>query len=181
MARFEVVSRFKDAGLTLPVRATAHSAGYDLCAAEDFVIPSYADISSQLRFGLTDAGFSFSNPTTIDELAAFTKNKKLRPSLVSTGMKVQLADDEYLELSVRSSTPLKDWLILANSVGIIDADYYNNPSNEGEIFLQFINLSYYPIQIHKGDCLAQGIIHKYYTVEDDNQTAERVGGLGSTL
>lgn len=180
MAKFEIVSRFKDAGLTLPTRATAHSAGYDLCAAEDFIIPAYSDLNTQIRFGLADRGFSYSKPTTIKELADFTKEKGLRPSLVSTGMKIQLANDEYLELSVRSSTPLKDWLILANSVGIIDADYYNNPSNEGEIFLQLINLSYFPIQIHKGDCLAQGIIHKYYTVEDDNQTAERIGGFGST-
>jgi dUTP pyrophosphatase len=45
-----------------------------------------------------------------------------------------LASNKYLELSVRSSCPLKNWLILANGVGIIDADYYNNPQNEGEIF-----------------------------------------------
>ena len=50
-------------------------------------------------------------------------------------MKCKIPDGYYLELSVRSSTPLKHWIILANGVGIIDADYYNNPSNEGEIFL----------------------------------------------
>jgi dUTP pyrophosphatase len=54
---------------------------------------------------------------------------------------------------VRSSTPLKYWLIMANGVGIIDADYYNNPSNEGEIFLQFINLGPYPVLIQKGECV----------------------------
>jgi dUTP pyrophosphatase len=60
-------------------------------------------------------------------------------------LKCALDPNTYLELSVRSSTPLKYWLFMANSVGIIDADYYNNIDNEGEIFFQLINLSPYPI------------------------------------
>jgi dUTP pyrophosphatase len=60
-------------------------------------------------------------------------------------MKCKLDPGTYLELSVRSSSPLKYWLMMANSVGIIDADYYNNESNEGEIFFQIYNLSPYNI------------------------------------
>jgi dUTPase len=62
-------------------------------------------------------------------MAAITKATKAKPTLVPTGMKCKLEPDTYLELSVRSSCPLKHWLILANSVGIIDADYYNNEDN----------------------------------------------------
>jgi dUTP pyrophosphatase len=72
---------------------------------------------------------------SLDTMAELTKQADFRPTLVSTGMKCKLAPGTYLELSVRSSTPLKYWIMLANGVGIIDADYYNNESNEGEIFL----------------------------------------------
>lgn len=50
-----------------------------------------------------------------------------------------MKDDEFLMLANRSSSPLKRSLILPNGVGIIDADYYNNPNNEGEIFVQLVN------------------------------------------
>jgi dUTP pyrophosphatase len=70
--------------------------------------------------------------------------------------------------------------MLANSVGVIDADYYNNPDNEGEIFFQIINLSPYPIVLKKGDIIGQGIFKEYLTTEDDVAEGVRVGGFGST-
>jgi dUTP pyrophosphatase len=54
---------------------------------------------------------------------------------------------------VRSSSPLKYWLMLGNGIGVIDADYYNNPDNEGEIFLQIYNLSPFNIQIKEGEAI----------------------------
>lgn len=63
---------------------------------------------------------------------------------------------------------------------IIDADYCDNPDNEGEIFFQFINLSPFAIQLKRGDKLGQGIIHTYGVVDNDAATGERKGGLGST-
>jgi dUTP pyrophosphatase len=87
----------------------------------------------------------------------------------------------YLELSVRSSTPLKYWLILANGVGIIDSDYVDNENNEGEIFFQFINLSPFAIELKKGDIIGQGIIKPYLVTDDDSSTGgRRRGGFGST-
>ena len=120
------------------------------------------------------------NTFTLDEIANITKTLKTKPTLVSTGMKCKLEPGTYLELSVRSSCPLKHWLILANSVGIIDADYYNNPDNEGEIFFQMINLSPFNIILRKGDIIGQGIIKPYLTTEDDNASGQRTGGFGST-
>lgn len=65
---------------------------------------------------------------------------------------------------------------------IIDADYYNNKSNEGEIFFQLYNLTPFDIQLLCGDCLCQGIIKNYQITVDDNQVEKttRDGGLGST-
>ena len=113
-------------------------------------------------------------------MGRFTKEFNYKPTLVSTGMKCKLDPGTFLQLSVRSSSPLKYWLMLANGVGIIDADYYNNPDNEGEIFLQIYNLSPFNIQIKKGDAIGQGIILPYTVVEDDVAMGERLGGFGST-
>jgi dUTP pyrophosphatase len=116
----------------------------------------------------------------LDEMSALTKSTKAKPTLVSTGMKCRLDKGTYLELAIRSSSPLKYWLILANGVGIIDEDYYNNPDNEGEIFFQIINLSPFPIKIQKGEIIGQGIIKPYLLAEGDAAAGQRTGGLGST-
>jgi dUTP pyrophosphatase len=153
--------------------------------AEDIVIPAYYTLCNKMlheRFYSKpiDPNTSFIDTIELNDLAALTKSAKAKPTLVSTGMKCQLEPNTYLELSVRSSCPLKYWLILANGVGIIDADYYNNPDNEGEIFFQMINLSPFDIQLHKGDIIGQGIIKPYLITEDDNASGERMGGFGST-
>ena len=117
---------------------------------------------------------------TLTEMANFTKQLKIKPILIPTGIKCSLDPNTYLELSVRSSTPLKHWIILANGVGIIDADYYNNPDNEGHIYFQVINLSTFDIQLKKGDKIGQGIIKHYLITDDDNASGQRLGGFGST-
>lgn len=174
-AWFEAVSRFAaDEEMLMPKRGTAASAGYDFVVAEDIVIPPY-DILMEKLVDETEY-----HPLTLAEIAALTKRTGAKPTLVSTGIKCHLPTDMYLELSVRSSTPLKHWLIMANSIGIIDADYCNNPDNEGEIFFQMINLSPFPIQLKKGDKIGQGIIKPYEKVRNDNAEGSRQGGFGST-
>ena len=182
MARFEKVSKFAEVDINLPQRKTANSAGYDMEVAEDIVIPSFFRHYSMMNeYSITDNGKIISKETLdLNEVARITKSLRTKPTLVSTGMKCQLDPNTYLELSVRSSCPLKYWLILGNGVGIIDADYYNNPDNEGEIFFQIINLSPFDIELHKGDIIGQGIIKPYLTTEDDNASGQRIGGFGST-
>lgn len=185
MAKFEKVSKFADIDIALPERKTALSAGYDMEVAEDIVIPSYHNLMQAMNSVIAqnivfENGQIVHNIFTLEDMSNITKTLKIKPTLVSTGMKCQLDPNTYLELSVRSSCPLKYWLILANGVGIIDADYYNNPDNEGEIFFQMINLSPYDIQLHKGDIIGQGIIKPYLTTEDDHASGERLGGHGST-
>ena len=174
---FEVVSRFNNDVSLLPKRGTKNSAGYDLVVAEDITISPYMQLYSIMAKQTYNRAHI---EDSLDQVAEITKLLDTRPTLVSTGVKCHLPENKYLELSVRSSTPLKYWLIMANSVGIIDADYYNNPGNEGEIFIQLINLSPIEIKLHKGDVIAQAIIKTYDTVKDDNVEQERVGGLGST-
>lgn len=178
-AKFEVVNKYKNADLTMPVRKTANSAGYDLAVAEDTVIYPYMTFV-EILCGLNENHLINCDPITLDEMSNITKAYQARPTLVSTGMKCKLNPNTYLELSVRSSSPLKYWIVLANGVGIIDADYYNNADNEGEIFFQLINLSPYPIKLNKGDIIGQGIIKSYLITEDDQAAGVREGGFGST-
>lgn len=180
MVKFEKVSRFKNMDLVMPTRKTSNSAGYDFAVAEDIIIPPMDEQMGKLMGELGLIRTTAEESITLDELAAATKAAKAKPTLVSTGMKCYLDAKYYLELSVRSSTPLKYWLILANGVGIIDSDYVDNIDNEGEIFFQFINLTPYPIQLRKGDIIGQGIIKPYLITDDDNATGGRIGGFGST-
>ena len=174
--KFEKVSRFADTDFNLPVRKTKNSAGYDFEVAEDICIPTW---TSQLM-ALAKATPQPKEPYSLEEMAALTKQIKAKPTLVSTGVKCHLEEGYYLELSVRSSTPLKYWIILANSVGIIDADYCDNPDNEGEIFFQVINMSPFDIYLKKGDIIGQGIIKRYEVTDNDKAIGERQGGFGST-
>ena len=179
MNKFEIVSKYIDkdgkSAISLPVRATKNSAGYDFEVAKTTVVPSYSKIMEELSGYLAPK-----IPYMIPNIKDVTKKMRLRPTLVPTGIKCQLDPDKYLEITVRSSTPLNAWLILANGEGIIDADYYNNESNEGEIFFQIINLSPVDIVLQPGDKIGQGIIKRYEKVEGDETTNARTGGLGST-
>ena len=187
MAKFELIKKFQGENDLLPKRKTVESAGYDFVVAEDTVILPYHYHFSNMSQGVFEKLISkrlnekyLERPMTLDEVAAITKETLSKPTLVPTGVKVKLDPGTYLELSVRSSCPLKYWLILANGVGIIDADYYNNPDNEGHIYFQMINLSPFDIQLHKGDVIGQGIIKPYLITEDDNAFGDRLGGFGST-
>lgn len=171
--RFELVSEFADQTDLLPARATKFSAGYDFSVARDIVVPSYQKQFKGLNF--TD-----DNPLSLGFVSGLTKSYKCKPTLVPTGIKAYLPEGTFLQLSVRSSCPLKHWLILANGVGIIDGDYYNNPDNEGHIFFQIINLFPQDIILHKGEKIGQGIIMPYFLAEGDVTAAARVGGFGST-
>ena len=91
-------------------------------------------------------------------------------------------EDEVLELYNRSSNPKKLGLILANSVGVVDADYYGNPDNDGEIMFAFYNLKPWDVTLKVGDRIGQGVFKKFLRPEvglDINNKA-REGGFGST-
>lgn len=177
MAKFEKILKYNNIDLPYPERKTKGSAGYDMAAAEDVIVPSYYQQMKELK---TYVDSYEDLPLTLNKMANLTKTTGIKPTLIPTGMKCKLEPNTYLALTVRSSAPLKHWLILANSEGIIDSDYYNNPDNEGHIYFQIINLSPFDILIHKGDIIGQGIIHEYGITEDDAAAGDRIGGFGST-
>ncbi|WCJ52041.1 dUTP diphosphatase [Lentilactobacillus buchneri] len=82
----------------------------------------------------------------------------------------------------RSSNPLKRGLVIPNGIGVIDSDYYNNQSNEGEIFVQILNFGITDIKIKKGERIAQGIFLPYLLADQDDQRKKqtRSGGFGSS-
>ncbi len=106
--------------------------------------------------------------------------KGMKPTLVKTGIKAYMGEDEVLILANRSSNPGKKGLILANSIGVIDSDYYGNPDNDGHIMFAFYNIKEEDIQIKKGDAIGQGIFQKFLITDNDVSQGERTGGFGST-
>lgn len=101
-------------------------------------------------------------------------------TLIPTGIKAQIDSGYYLQLAVRSSTPKKKGLILANGIGIIDEDYYNNPDNEGHIMFQIYNITDNDVIISAGERIGQGVFIKYGITDDDMAEGLRTGGFGST-
>lgn len=106
--------------------------------------------------------------------------KGMKPTLIPTGLKSYMEDDEVLLIVPRSSGPKKQGISFPHNVGVVDSDYYDNPDNEGHIFVQCINLKDEDVVIKKGKAIAQAIFQKYLTVDDDNAEGKRTGGFGST-
>ena len=138
---FEIAKGWEDKGINLPIRKTKFSAGYDVEAAEDTVVPSF--------------------------------KKGMAPTLVKTGIKAYMQDDEVLMLYNRSSNPKKKGLILSNSVGIIDKDYYGNEENDGHIMFAVWNFKDEDIKVEKGERIGQGIFQKYLVTDDDARQKEK--------
>ena len=127
---FEIAKGFEDKGINLPIRKTKYSAGYDIEAAEDCVIPAFKPGQA--------------------------------PTLIKTGLKSYMAEDEDLMLCNRSSNPKKKGLILANSVGIVDKDYYGNPDNDGHMMFAFYNIKDVDVEIKKGEAIRTSNIPKVF-------------------
>lgn len=99
-----------------------------------------------------------------------------------TDVKAYMMPDECLILNVRSSIGFKKRLTLVNTQGWIDADYYNNPDNDGNIGFCLWNTGDVPQTIEKGERIGQGAFFTFLTKDNDDvdQKEERTGGVGST-
>ena len=89
---------------------------------------------------------------------------------------------EVLYLFDRSSNPRKKGLVMINSVGVIDGDYYNNPGNEGEIFAQMKNITESEVILEKGERIVQAVFMPFLVADGDEEVVKstRTGGFGST-
>lgn len=134
----------------------------------------YEDIIIPKRSTKFSAGYDFYMPYDLTV-------KKNEVVLIPTGIKVMLNSDEFLGIYIRSSLGFKYNLRMCNQVGIVDSDYYNNPSNEGHIFVKLKNEGDNDIILKKYDRYVQGIIQKYYIVDNEKEVEDiRVGGIGSS-
>lgn len=133
----------------------------------------YDDIKLPRRSTKTSAGYDFISPIDFE----LNPGETIK---VPSGIKVTMNEDEFLAILVRSSMGFKYNIRLCNQVGIVDSDYYNNPDNEGHMFIALKNEGEKVFSIKKGDKYAQGIFQKYLITDDDDAEGERIGGFGST-
>lgn len=162
---FEICKGYEDKNLSLPIRSTKHSVGYDILAPEDITIPSiWKSIFKNFKI------FCSGKKDFIDIL----------PTKIFSGIKAYFGEDEVMIIANRSSGPSKLGLVMANSIGIFECDYYNNPSNDGNIIYQYYNFFPYDITIKKGEKIGQAYFQKFLIADNDNADGIRTGGIGST-
>lgn len=98
---------------------------------------------------------------------------------IPTGFKIKMPKNEGFFIYSRSSYSLKD-IVIPAGVNIIDADYYNNPDNEGDFFIILKNNGKERFVIVQGDRIAQGVFQKYYRAKGDKNKKSRISGFGSS-
>ncbi len=134
----------------------------------------YESIQLPKRATTGSAGYDFFSP--IDFTLAPGETIKL-----ATGIRVKIDEGWVLKLYPRSGLGFKFRLQMNNTVGIIDSDYYHS-DNEGHIFAKITNDSNEgkTLSIKQGEGFMQGIFVEYGVTYDDEVTAIRNGGFGST-
>ena len=150
---------------------TARIRGFEL-VKEDAIQNKVKCILLPKRSTKNSAGYDFFLPKNVAILPHNT-------ILLWTDVKAYMQEDEVLQLHIRSSIG-KRGIILSNCTGIIDSDYYSNPSNDGNIGIMLRNMSNEIVELMGGEKIMQGIFTKYLIADNDNATEERIGGIGST-
>jgi dUTP pyrophosphatase len=141
-----------------PERSTSKSAGYDFKLPFDIDVPENQTI-------VLPSGIK----ANLDDLVKPEKNNAVR---------VELNSRVFLALYPRSSLGFNYRFTMPNTIPIIDADYYNNSDNEGHILIAFRVGK--RLALPAGSKFCQGIIQRYFIMEDDNAKGVRTGGIGST-
>ncbi len=119
------------------------------------------------------AGYDFSTPLTVIIPA---KNKET----IWSNIKAYMQEDEVLLIYVRSSIGIKKGLTLANGTGVIDADYYDNKDNDGNIGICLVNNTDEDIVLKENERIAQGVFMSYLISDNGNSVVTRTGGMGSS-
>ena len=130
------------------------------------------DIKLPTRASEHSAGYDFYSPVD----AVIPPNEMI---MIWTDVKAHMYYDNALLILPRSSMG-KHPVMISNTLGLIDSDYYGNESNDGNIGFRLFNLGITPYEINAGDRIGQGIFIKYGTVKDDDASGTRTGGFGST-
>ena len=136
----------------------------------------YEQIKLPKRATKLSAGYDFYSYSKL----VLKPNQTLK---VPTGIRCKMDSGWVLKCYPRSGHGFKFGIHLANTVGIIDEDYYGS-DNEGHIFIKLVNDSVLgatkPIEIKTGDAFCQGIFVPFGITVDDEVNVIRNGGFGST-
>ena len=119
---------------------------------------AYDGIKLPKRSDPGSAGYDFFTPFVVN----FT-TISLHPTMLPLGVKVKMPQGVVLQLYPRSSMGVKYGISLANTVGIIDSSYYNNPTNEGHI-MAALCAGHTPYTAKIGERIVQGVFFKYVYV-----------------
>ncbi|MBR6954030.1 MAG: deoxyuridine 5'-triphosphate nucleotidohydrolase [Clostridia bacterium] len=98
---------------------------------------------------------------------------------IPTGLRAFIQPGWVLICCPRSSMGRKWGMRLANTIGVVDSDYVN-ADNEGHMLLMVVNGGDKPFVLHPGDRFCQGLFLPFGLAEEEEVTAERHGGYGST-
>lgn len=139
--------------------------------SEEIIQTAYNAIKIPKRSTVGSAGYDFVSPYN------FTIREKA--VIVPTGMRIKLPEDKVLLIVPRSGIGFKTGVSLANTIGVIDSDYYNS-NNEGHIMIKLIP-GFKPLKMNRGAKIVQGIILQYFKTDDEDDIKQtRNGGFGST-
>ena len=131
------------------------------------------EIKLPIRATKISAGYDFSSPISI---TIQPKSKEV----IWTDVKSYMQEGEVLILDVRSSIGIKKGLMLANTIGVVDMDYFSNINNDGNIGICLYNMTDEPVHIEQFERIAQGIFIPFLVSDNGNTEEERKGGIGST-
>lgn len=169
---FKWIKDFPENIFELPKRSTSKSAGYDIYAIHPNVFEFVQNTNMETTTlnaiwnAVVEAG---------DQTVKCNKNGVI---ILPTGLKAYMQDDEFLMMTVRSSSGIKNGIQQANPPSVIDADYFENKDNDGHIYFAIRNKE---IKFDKPIMrIAQGIFMKYLVADNDDVKGVRVGGIGST-
>lgn len=140
---------------------------------EEFIRDCYDNLKLPKRATVGSAGYDFFSPFSFE----------LKPGQtikIPTGIKIEMPKGVVAICVPRSSYGFKYRMMLENTVGVIDSDYYNNPSNEGHCMAKFTNHGDKTMEVNAGDAYMQCLLLPYLLTDDDEVTENRTGGIGST-
>jgi dUTP pyrophosphatase len=132
----------------------------------------YEGITIPKRATEGSAGYDFCSPVEIELQAG----ESVR---IPTGIRCRIDKDYVLQIYPRSSFGFKYQMYLLNTTGIIDSDYYH-ADNEGHIIVGIVNRGNMTLKIRQGERFVQGVFLRYYLADEEENTAKRHGGFGST-
>lgn len=126
------------------------------------------------RGSYKSAGYDFFSPIQVTLAPGEFK-------VIWTDVKAGMQSDEKLDIYPRSGKALNPGLVIRNTIGLIDSDYFENESNDGNIGIAIWNIGDTIAKIDAGDKIAQGVFSRYLTVENEvEEMDKRAGGFGST-